>query len=97
MHIGTQAYSTRFGCICTLLALVKSVLIEIKYLLIEYVVSNTASVKIFHSCPEEEQVMKKLTESHTFDILQRAAFIYSVKQHSEYTCEENTFRGYNFK
>ncbi len=52
MHIGTQAYSTRFGCICTLLVLVKSVLIEIKYLLIEYVVSNTASVKIFHSCPE---------------------------------------------
>ncbi len=52
MHIGTQAYSTRFGCICTLLALVKSVLIEIKYQLIEYVVSNTASVKIFHSYPE---------------------------------------------
>ncbi len=36
--------------------------------------------------------MKKLTERHKFDILQRAAFIYSVKQHSEYTCEENTFR-----
>ncbi len=35
--------------------------------------------------------MKKLTERHKFDILQRAAFIYSVKQHSEYTCEENTY------
>ncbi len=50
-HRHTQRFCCTVG-LRTLLALVKSVIIEIKYQLIEYVVSNTASVKIFHSCPE---------------------------------------------